>query len=479
MKMGLRAKSVLALCGSMAIVLALAWVAGRAALASIEDNLGTAFARNATQYSRQRILAPVARELALSQRLADSQVSKRFLLNENNPGKRELFFAEARGYQSAFADHSYFLISRGTRGYYFNDSKSAWSDRARDSLKTDKPDDSWFFTTIKNSKDFNINVNYDSKLKVTKVWFNVMVKDGARNIGLAGTGLDLTKFLDRFISAREAGVTPMILNKTGAIQAHPNRQLIDFSSVKESNHSTVFQLIPRAQDQTAMRVALQKAVKDPEATPQFWAKNGGKRELWTVSFVPELGWFVVNAVDVQAAQVIDSRIWLPTLAGGAGLLALLVGAIMFAVNRLVLTPLFKLTDSARALGAGNYNVELPPASNDEMGELTRAFGTMAAQVRSHTDELEGKVAQRTQELVAANTKMAHAHQQIGDSIRAASLIQSAILPDRELGQISDSHFVLWKPRDVVGGDFYVFRADENGCLIGLSIAPATACRARL
>ena len=469
MQMGLRAKSVLALCFCIGVVSLLAWLAGAQALASIEANLGAAFARNATQYNKQRILAPVARELALSQRLADSQVTKRFLLDPKNNAKRELFFTEAEGYRRAFDDHSYFLAARDSGDYYFNDNKTSFSDRARYALKRGVAHDAWFFATMQKTEGFNINVDPDVKLKVTKVWFNVLVKDQGRNIGLAGTGLDLTEFLNRFINSRETGVTPMILNGDGAIQAHPNRKLIDYSSVNDKGgaHSTIYNLLTHA-DETKMKDALVKARQNPDAIPQFWANLGGKRELFAVSFVPELQWFVVNAVDVSAAQVVDSRLWLPFLGGGVALLVLLVGAIMFWVNRLILAPLFKLTDSAQALGAGHYNVELPPASNDEMGDLTRAFGAMTAKVRSHTDELEGKVAQRTQELVAANAQMAHANQQIGDSIQYASLIQNAILPEREMRQsFSDHHFVLWKPRDVVGGDFYVFRAAPDGYLIGV------------
>ena len=470
MNMGLRAKSVLALCFCIGVVSLLAWLAGAQALASIEANLGAAFARNATQYSKQRILAPVARELALSQRLADSQVTKRFLLDPKNDAKRELLFGEAEGYRRAFSDHSYFLVARDSGDYFFNDDKTKFSNRARYALKRGVAHDAWFFSTMQKTEAFNINVDPDIKLKVTKVWFNVLVKDKGENIGLAGTGLDLTEFLNRFITTHEPGVTPMILNGTGAIQAHPNRRLIDYSSVNDKGgaHSTIYNLLPRADDQKLMRDALTKARQDPENIPQFWAHLDNKRQLFAVSFVPELNWFIVNAVDVSAAQVVDSRLWLPLLGGGVALLCLLIGAIMFWVNRLILAPLFKLTDSARALGAGHYNVELPPAGRDEMGDLTRAFGTMARQVQTHTDELEGKVAQRTHELVEANQQMAHANRQIGDSIQYASLIQNAILPTRELSQnFSDHHFVLWKPRDVVGGDFYVFRASENGYLIGV------------
>ncbi|MFX5547145.1 SpoIIE family protein phosphatase, partial [Acinetobacter baumannii] len=31
----------------------------------------------------------------------------------------------------------------------------------------------------------------------------------------------------------------------------------------------------------------------------------------------------------------------------------------------------------------------------------------------------------------------------------------------------EHHFILWKPRDVVGGDFYVYREQADGYLIGV------------
>lgn len=93
---------------------------------------------------------------------------------------------------------------------------------------------------------------------------------------------------------------------------------------------------------------------------------------------------------------------------------------------------------------------------------------MADQVRRHTAELEDKVQERTQALEEANREMAAAQKKIGDSPDYASLIQRAILPDRQLSAtLGEHHFILWKPRDVVGGDFYVYREQADGYLIGV------------
>lgn len=71
-------------------------------------------------------------------------------------------------------------------------------------------------------------------------------------------------------------------------------------------------------------------------------------------------------------------------------------------------------------------------------------------------------------LNALNKKLELARQSMSDSINYALLIQHAILPDHPLKQtMGEQFFVLWLPRDVVGGDFYFYRGDEGGKLFGV------------
>ncbi|MCB1776094.1 MAG: SpoIIE family protein phosphatase [Candidatus Competibacteraceae bacterium] len=55
-----------------------------------------------------------------------------------------------------------------------------------------------------------------------------------------------------------------------------------------------------------------------------------------------------------------------------------------------------------------------------------------------------------------------------DSIEYAQLIQQAMLPPPEvLEQALGDYFLIWKPRDLVGGDFYYCRIDEQGGLLAV------------
>ncbi|MCF6239722.1 MAG: SpoIIE family protein phosphatase [Bacteroidales bacterium] len=69
--------------------------------------------------------------------------------------------------------------------------------------------------------------------------------------------------------------------------------------------------------------------------------------------------------------------------------------------------------------------------------------------------LELLVAERTREIKAQHDKIAELHKNIMDSIFYARRIQEALMPPKEfLHELLPEHFVLFKPRDIVSGDFY-------------------------
>ncbi len=78
--------------------------------------------------------------------------------------------------------------------------------------------------------------------------------------------------------------------------------------------------------------------------------------------------------------------------------------------------------------------------------------------------LEEKVEERTTELKNTNELLSEAFTDIKDSINYAQQIQQAILPLESIIQKSfPDSFILYKPRDVVSGDFYWYGAvEKNG-----------------
>jgi signal transduction histidine kinase len=65
----------------------------------------------------------------------------------------------------------------------------------------------------------------------------------------------------------------------------------------------------------------------------------------------------------------------------------IAGLLSWYLSRRITRPVLALADAADQVAAGNYDVELPPPGDDEIGELTIRFGEMARRL-SEVEELE-------------------------------------------------------------------------------------------
>jgi ligand-binding sensor domain-containing protein/serine phosphatase RsbU (regulator of sigma subunit) len=81
-------------------------------------------------------------------------------------------------------------------------------------------------------------------------------------------------------------------------------------------------------------------------------------------------------------------------------------------------------------------------------------------------ELEHQLALRTKEVVFQKEEIQEINKDITDSINYAKRIQTAILPEEEeFDEMFPKNFVVYKPKDIVSGDFYWARKFNNLHLI--------------
>ena len=86
--------------------------------------------------------------------------------------------------------------------------------------------------------------------------------------------------------------------------------------------------------------------------------------------------------------------------------------------------------------------------------------------------LEKTVVERTAEISEQKHILEEQQKEIGDSIEYASLIQNAVLPeDGALKKLFKRHFILFRPRDKVSGDFFWINEKED-CII-IAVADCT------
>ncbi|QEY31851.1 HAMP domain-containing protein [Synechococcus sp. RSCCF101] len=146
----------------------------------------------------------------------------------------------------------------------------------------------------------------------------------------------------------------------------------------------------------------------------------------------------------------------------AGLLSFFLVLLSLLSYRLIYTrvlgPLSVLSREALQIESGDFSSRLTVRGSDEVSAVARGFNSVLETISSYTGKLNDY-----------NVELRAAQNQIGASIRYASLLQRTILPDSQLQQtFADNYFVIWKPRDGVGGDCYLFHREGSRCLAGVA-----------
>lgn len=404
---GLRGKSVFVIVAIYLVVACAGAVVVYLATDAVLDYFGINYAKKSALLTKERIQLPISKELTLSRKLADSAVIKEWMARENDAELRRLALAELRSYKNFFQEHAYFVAPAQSRHFYFDDAEGTYAGREiRQTLDPDDPDDSWFFSTMSSPMPFNLNVDGNKTLGVTKLWINVPVESEGARLGVVGTGLDLSGFIHEFIASSEPGVSAMLFDASGAIQAHQNLRMIDQNTLSKKGGeqaNDVYSHIGDYSDVERLRVAvslLKEQRSDVESLPLFFE---GRTQLAALVYMPEIGWYVMILVDSEKAFDLSS--FTPMLAALGALLVAVVAMILLLLNRIVLEPLINLTRQANAIANGDYNVPMSVERGDEIGQLGRAFTDMATKVRENTENLEKRVRERTEELAAANMEL--------------------------------------------------------------------------
>jgi serine phosphatase RsbU (regulator of sigma subunit)/HAMP domain-containing protein len=147
-----------------------------------------------------------------------------------------------------------------------------------------------------------------------------------------------------------------------------------------------------------------------------------------------------------------------------------IGEMGKALNDLIQS-MHHTTDFAYETGAGNFQATYIPLSKDD--SLGQALLKMREGLAESERILEQKVIERTEEVVRQRHIVEEKHKEITDSINYAERIQRSFLATKELlDENLKDHFVFFKPKDIVSGDFYFAEKLTNNSFL-LATADST------
>ncbi|TXK80040.1 SpoIIE family protein phosphatase [Paenibacillus sp. N3.4] len=277
-----------------------------------------------------------------------------------------------------------------------------------ETMSKDKKDNDWFFQRLANSEKVVVVVDYNGARQQSFVFVNVLMGDLNHPVGVAGVGLSLKGLSD------------------------------DMAAYKYSSNSQMWMvdsagIVHLSDDYTHTGHNLKEIVSG------------------------ELQHQVMDNFK-QGLQVMESH----TPSGDK------VDVISYPIQSMNMRLLFQIPRNDTVYYLRNIKLNTAVAIVISILSIIFFFFYVSRKLANPyqralrlNQELEFQVGERTKELATINSELL-------DSIGYAQRIQKSVMPDsEELAQLLPNHFVIWRPRDEVGGDFYWLKKAERGYFLAV------------
>ena len=306
-------------------------------------------------------------------------------------------------------NHDYsnaFVVSAVTRHYW------AEGGRLIDVMSETDPDDNWFFESLKVTQPVELNIDSNKERGGTFVFVNALMRQQDKPLAVVGVGLSLQEIAQEFQRYKIGEKSNLWLTDSlGKIHLAEDVEQIGLY---------LNDFVPT---ELSERIVAESGNVGVRPTVLEYVNRQG--ETIDLVYLPmqSTDWKLVFQMPRAESIAILNNIRLHTMLAGVISLVVII-FIFYFISARIANPL------KRAILLGQ--------------------------------ELEKQVAARTLELEQKNQK-------IMDSIDYAQRLQESILPARsDLAAMFADFFVIWQPRDQVGGDFYwARRLDEDRGLIAV------------
>ncbi|MBF0289873.1 MAG: transporter substrate-binding domain-containing protein [SAR324 cluster bacterium] len=388
----------------------------------ISNQLGMFVAEKHVLWHKEKVIGSVQREIALAKQMAESEILQRWAINEEIPNKAKDARNELQKYHDNFKSNTYFVGLAGSRHFYYADKTNKTVKlKVIDTLTLNDEDDIWFFKTLDNPAPYNLNVDHNVKLGVTNLWINYPMRDRENTYGVVGTGVPLTEFIKDFIRKDTEGVSTMMIDSGGAIQAHLDESRVTRNALGRTSQGNegIWALIESEKDRKMLKKALTKLkTSSSDESTSLTLNLEGQPTLVAIAYLNPLDWYSIAMIQ-HGGTVGTEELGVLAMVLGISLLITLI-LVVIVQNLLIIRPLSFLTSGARQMSEGDYNVQIDLNQSDEIGELTQTFNTMSATIADYTSNLEQKVEERTIELSKEIETRKEAEKRAEDATKAKS-----------------------------------------------------------
>jgi methyl-accepting chemotaxis protein len=314
----------------------------------VRSNAGIELSQ-AIEIEKIKLEASVNSEIAIAMKMAGSPLLIEHFLNPADNDLRRIAFAEIVGYREAFKSKTVFWISDVDKEFYFDEGNHYTVD-------PDDPESYWYKMTLYETDVYNFNINYNAEMQRTMLWINAPVFDGGTPIGLVGTGIDLSEFVDSIYRNHTSIYTLYLFNSSEEITGARDPKLI-------ADKVTLDKILG---DLGADIIAKAKGLKSDE-TKYFDMPNGE----FAVGTIPSLAWYIAGIQSITIMDFLGN--------GMTGLFSAMLAliAVIFIIFYVFITwmlkPVAGLMQISEALAASDFTVNISQFRTDEIGDIQRAL----------------------------------------------------------------------------------------------------------
>ncbi|MBO7122720.1 MAG: hypothetical protein J6V90_05515 [Treponema sp.] len=159
-------------------------------------------------------------QLILVRQMARSPLVRDYLMNPDDPEAARIGKNEFAAYQNAFLSKSIFWVSDQNHEFW-SDMKYAYT------LDPEDPDTYWYKMTMYETEEYNFNINYNPDLNITMLWVNAVIRDQNKNpVGIAGTGIPLTDFINSMYKGVPSEVEMFLYNDSMEITGAADQSIL-------------------------------------------------------------------------------------------------------------------------------------------------------------------------------------------------------------------------------------------------------------
>ncbi|MDR0447986.1 MAG: methyl-accepting chemotaxis protein [Treponema sp.] len=329
------------------------------------------------EFKASQLESSTSKEIAIALKMADSPIIREYFLQPGNPELERLAFKEIAGYRRAFTGNNVFWINDTDHNYYFGDEFIHTLDPA-------EPSSIWYTSIIKNPAPYFFDVDTNIETKKTMLWINAPVMEQNRAIGVVGTGIDLTGFIDTLYADASEDMPFYLFNTDNVITG-----------------ASDWDIVANKQTLTDQFGSLGEAIANvaKEVSEGLRSFSIGNNE-YAVSYIPSLNWHIVVMMPLDAAIIFNSGMTYLFI-----MIFLVVLIIIAVINIFIFRMIQPLDAAVKQLGeiAETWDLtrRFKVTSTDETGKLAEILNLTFGRIQ----ELISIIHDRARSLVKTGSEL--------------------------------------------------------------------------